>query len=94
MVETTTSLVAELAADAAFLDVGGVDFMEIAGPRSRAAPGWFACEQPEKATDPFVTWHYHTCESCKARAMALEAAHPDDPHVAWLVKTMGMNHPS
>jgi hypothetical protein len=45
---------------------------------------WFACTEPERPTDPFVTWHYEECTGCQIKAGFLARLHPDDPHVRWL----------
>lgn len=47
---------------------------------------WYACEQPERPTDAFVVWHYGICRGCEFKADVLAHLHPDDPHVAWLVR--------
>lgn len=45
---------------------------------------WFACEQPERPTDPFVMFHYDGCRACRLVVDMLVRMHPDDSHVAWL----------
>lgn len=49
---------------------------------------WFACEYPERPTDPYVRWHYSECLMCAIRADVLARVYPDDSHVAWLVATI------
>lgn len=55
---------------------------------------WFACEEPERPTDPYVVWHYgfnlgSWCLACHVKADALARQHPDDGSVAWLVEAVG-----
>ena len=50
---------------------------------------WYACEQPERPTDPAVRWHYRNCRPCRVKAQAVALQHPDDPHVAWLNGVLG-----
>ena len=49
---------------------------------------WFACTEPERPTDPFVTWHYEECVGCRVKAAALASMYPDDSHVRWLTRMM------
>ncbi len=54
---------------------------------------WYACEQPERPTDPYVIWHYRepekTCRGCQFKAMLVLRQYPDDPHVDVLVGAVG-----
>lgn len=52
---------------------------------------WFACENPERPTDPYVRWHYRECTGCRVKAEALSHMHPSNTHVAWLVGLMAGN---
>ena len=45
---------------------------------------WYACEEAERPTDPYVRWHYEDCLGCFVKAHALSFMFPDDSHVAWL----------
>lgn len=49
---------------------------------------WWACAEPEKPTDMNVVWHYHDCLACRLKASVQQVLHPNDPHVAWLVRMM------
>ena len=49
---------------------------------------WFACTEPERPTDAYVVWHYEGCIGCDIKTDMLVALHPDDPHVAWLRRTV------
>lgn len=51
---------------------------------NRSSRTWWACEEPERPTDPYVRWHYRDCLGCRVKGQALAMQHPDDPHVAWL----------
>ena len=55
--------------------------------------GWYACEHPEKPTDPMVLWHYDRgakpCRGCQIAADALLRRNPDNSHVQWLVGRLG-----
>lgn len=47
--------------------------------------GWYACEFPERPTDPLVMWHYETpCRACQIAVLALLSRHPEDSHVLWI----------
>lgn len=39
---------------------------------------WFACEQPERAPDPSVQFHYHDCGVCRFKADVQRHRFPDD----------------
>jgi hypothetical protein len=45
---------------------------------------WFACDEPERPTDPWVQWHYGLCTGCRVKSEALALQHPDDEHVNWV----------
>ena len=50
-----------------------------------AAAPWYACEQPERPTDPLVVWHYTDCQACRLKVELLDRLYPDDPHIKWLI---------
>jgi hypothetical protein len=37
---------------------------------------WYACDEPERPTDPYVLWHYDDCEACLIKARAVSIMHP------------------
>jgi hypothetical protein len=46
---------------------------------------WYACEFPEKPTDPYVRWHYGTgCTGCRIKLDAVCKLNPD-LELDWLV---------
>jgi hypothetical protein len=58
-----------------------------------SAESWFACEEPERPTDPYVLWHYAVgddCAGCRLKAKLLLIQRPDDTHVQWLADRLGV----
>lgn len=68
------------------------DFINLTRAETGQVDGglWLACAQPERPPDAFVVWHYEGCERCQFKALVQQARFPDDTHVTWLCRTMGV----
>lgn len=54
---------------------------------------WYACEEPERPTDGLVVWHCGAgddCTGCRVKAEAKLREFPDDSHVQWLARRLGV----